>query len=248
MESAMNDLILQGVSKTYPGGVTAVQGIDLTVQAGEFVCLVGESGCGKSTLLRLVGGLEQATAGTITLGGRPITGPGLDRGMVFQESRLFPWLTVEENIAFGCSEKFSSIEKQKAVEAHLELIGLSAFRQSYPSQISGGMKQRTALARALVSKPQVLLMDEPFGALDALTRIHMQQELLKLWQMEKMTVLLVTHDIDEAVFLADRVAVMTPRPGSLRQTLDVQLKRPRDRNEGGFMALRKTLYDQFFHS
>jgi sulfonate transport system ATP-binding protein len=248
MESAMNDLVLQGISKTYPGGVTAVQGIDLTVKAGEFVCLVGESGCGKSTVLRMVGGLEEPTTGTISLGGQPVTGPGLDRGMVFQESRLFPWLTVEENIAFGCREELPPSEKQKAVEKHLELIGLGAFRKSYPNQLSGGMKQRTALVRALVSKPQVLLMDEPFGALDALTRIHMQQELLKLWRTEKLTVLLVTHDIDEAVFLADRVAVMTPRPGSLRQILDIPLKRSRDRNEGGFMTLRKTLYDQFFRS
>jgi sulfonate transport system ATP-binding protein len=243
-----NDLVLQGVSKTYPNGVIAVQGVDLTVKPGEFVCLVGESGCGKSTLLRMVGGLENPTQGSIQLGSQVLHSPGLDRGMMFQEARLFPWLTVEENIAFGCRERLSASQKKEQVETHLKLIGLEKFRQSYPVQLSGGMKQRTSLARVLVSKPQVLLMDEPFGALDALTRIHMQQELLGLWQAEKITIVLVTHDIDEAVYLADRIVVMTPRPGSLRQILDVPLKRPRDRNDEGFMKVRKTLYDQFFQS
>jgi len=241
-----SDLSFQGVSKTYANGVTAVQGIDLTVQKGEFVCLVGESGCGKSTLLRLAAGLEAPSQGSLTLNGRPLKGPGLDQGMVFQEARLYPWLTVEENIAFGCREKVSAAEKKGLVEEHLKIIGLEKFRKAYPGQLSGGMKQRAALARALVSRPQVLLMDEPFGALDALTRIQMQRELLKLWEREKLTVLLVTHDIDEALFLADRVAVMTPRSGSLRQILEVPLARPRDRNSVEFTRLRKTLYDHFF--
>lgn len=244
-----NDLILRSISKSYPsasGALTAVTNVDLAVQAGEFVCLVGESGCGKSTVLRMIGGLETPSQGEILFNQKSITAPGLDRGMVFQESRLYPWFTVEENIAFGCAEGLSKADKNRLVEEHLALIGLQDFRKAYPRQLSGGMQQRAALARVLVSKPQVLLMDEPFGALDALTRIRMQQELLRIWQAEKFTVILVTHDIEEAVFLGDTVAVMTQRPGTIDKIIPVNLPRPRDRNSADFVGIKKTLYDRFF--
>jgi sulfonate transport system ATP-binding protein len=242
-------LQIKNLTKHYslPQGELAVlRGVDLTVQPGEFISIVGASGCGKSTLLRLIGGLEQASEGQILFGKTLIQKPGLDRGMVFQESRLFPWFTVEENIAFGCRNHLADAEKQKLVQDHIKLVGLLGFEKAYPHQLSGGMQQRTAIARALVSRPQMLLLDEPFGALDALTRIQMQQEILNIWQKEKITVILVTHDIDEAVFLGDRVLVMSNRPGTFKKTLPVPLARPRDRNSQAFLALRKKIYDEFF--
>lgn len=242
-------LQIKNLSKYYslPHGQLAVlTGVDLTVQPGEFISIVGASGCGKSTLLRLISGLEQVSEGQILFGGTVIQKPGLDRGMVFQEARLYPWFTVEENIAFGCRKDLIETEKQKLVQDHVKLVGLEGFEKAYPHQLSGGMQQRTAIARALVSRPQVLLLDEPFGALDALTRIQMQQEILRIWQEEKITVILVTHDIDEAVFLGDRVLVMSNRPGAFKKTLPVPLSRPRDRNSSAFLALRKKIYDEFF--
>jgi sulfonate transport system ATP-binding protein len=228
------------------GPLRVLENVELTAQSSEIVSIVGVSGCGKSTLLRLIGGLEEITEGTIFLGGVPVEGPGLERGMVFQESRLFPWFTVEENIAFGCRPELDASEKQKAVETHLRLVGLQGFEKAYPYQLSGGMQQRAAIARALVSRPQVLLLDEPFGALDALTRIQMQQEILRIWEAEKTTFLLVTHDIDEAVFLGDRVLVMSNRPGTFRKIVRVDLPRPRDRSSLGFIKIRKEIYDEFF--
>lgn len=245
----MNALQVKNLSHHYSlakGALKVLDQVQLTVQPGEFISIVGASGCGKSTLLRLIGGLEMPSDGQILLGDRLIQAPGLDRGMVFQEPRLFPWLTVEENIAFGCRKNASENEKRKLVADHIKLVGLPGFEKAYPSQLSGGMQQRTALARALVSRPQVLLLDEPFGALDALTRIQMQQEILKIWQAEKLTVVLVTHDIDEAVFLGDRVLVMSHRPGTFKKTLPVVLDRPRDRNSVEFSKLRKEIYDEFF--
>jgi len=242
-------LKIENLTKHYtlPQGELAVlTGVDLTVQPGEFISIVGASGCGKSTLLRLIGGLEQVSEGRILFDETPIQKPGLDRGMVFQESRLFPWFTVEENIAFGCRKNLVESEKQQIVQDHIKLVGLLGFEKAYPHQLSGGMQQRTAIARALVSRPQILLLDEPFGALDALTRIQMQQEILNIWQKEKITVILVTHDIDEAVFLGDRVLVMSNRPGTFKKTLSVPLARPRDRNSAAFLALRKKIYDEFF--
>jgi len=242
-------LQIQNVSQKYTlpqNELEVLAGINLMVQLGEFVSIMGASGCGKSTLLRLIGGLEPATTGQILLGDVSIKGPGLDRGMVFQESRLYPWFTVEQNIAFGCRKGLSETEKQKIVQNHVKLTGLLGFEKAYPHQLSGGMQQRTAIARALVSRPQVLLLDEPFGALDALTRIQMQQEILRIWQEEKITVILVTHDIDEAVFLGDRVLVMSNRPGTFKKTLSVTLDRPRDRNSLEFSKTRKEIYDEFF--
>ncbi len=242
-------LQIKNLSKHYTlsqGELAVLKKIDLTVQPGEFISIVGASGCGKSTLLRLIGGLEQASEGQILFGETLIQTPGLDRGMVFQESRLFPWLTIEENIAFGFRKDSAPAEKQKLIQDHIKLVGLSGFERIYPHQLSGGMQQRTAIARALVSRPQILLLDEPFGALDALTRIQMQQEILNIWRKEKITVILVTHDIDEAVFLGDRVLVMSNRPGTFKKNLPVTLPRPRDRNSLKFSKIRKEIYDEFF--
>jgi sulfonate transport system ATP-binding protein len=242
-------LQIKNLAKHYSlshGDLAVLKDVNLTVHPGEFISVVGASGCGKSTLLRLIGGLEPVSEGQIYFGDTLIQKPGLDRGMVFQESRLFPWFTVEENIAFGFRKDLVENEKQPIVQNHIKLVGLSGFEKAFPHQLSGGMQQRASIARALVSRPQMLLLDEPFGALDALTRIQMQQEILNIWQKEKITVILVTHDIDEAVFLGDRVLVMSNRPGTFKKTLSVPLTRPRDRNSQAFSTLRKKIYDEFF--
>jgi sulfonate transport system ATP-binding protein len=228
---------------TEEGPLTVLDGIDLRIKPGEFVAILGGSGCGKSTLLRIIAGLEQEFEGSIHLDGAPITGPGLDRGYVFQEPRLFPWLTVEGNVGFGLEGR---PEREALTRQHIELVGLKGFERSFPHQLSGGMAQRAAIARALVGLPQVLLLDEPFGALDALTRIRMQQEVLRIWEAERTTVILVTHDIEEAVYLADRVIVLSPRPGTLRRVLDIDLPRPRDRTFRDFTWYRQQIYGEFF--
>lgn len=244
-------LQLNQVSKSFAlpqGRLSVLSPIDLTISPGEFVTLVGKSGCGKSTLLRLIAGLESPSGGAILLGGRPLAGPNLSRGMVFQEPRLFPWMTAEQNVAFGCPKNLSPTEIAETVHRHLKLVGLTGFEKSYPHQLSGGMQQRAAIARALVGRPQVLLLDEPLGALDALTRIQMQKEILRIWQTEKMTMLLVTHDIDEAVYLGDRVLVMGPRPGSLQKIVPVKLTRPRNRGAAAFVKIREGIRREFFES
>jgi sulfonate transport system ATP-binding protein len=190
--------------------------------------------------------LERATRGEILLGNKGVQGPGLERGVVFQEPRLFPWMTARENIAFGIRAGTPGRVVADTVEKYLALVGLSGFGDAYPGQLSGGMQQRAALARALVSHPEVLLLDEPFGALDALTRIQMQLEILRIWKESKGTVLLVTHDIDEAVFLGDRIAIMSDRPGTIRKIIPVHLPRPRDRSGAAFVKIRKKIYDEFF--
>jgi len=226
--------------------INVLENINLKVNPGEFISIIGPSGCGKSTLLRLVVGLERGFSGDITLGDEQITGPGINRGMVFQESRLYPWLTVESNIEFGLGKGYSSAEKQRIIQEHLELVGLDGFGKAYPHQLSGGMQQRVSIARALVNRPQVLLLDEPFGALDAITRIHMQQEIIRIWQAEQTTILLVTHDIDEAIFLGDRVVVMSKLPATTKSIFSVDLPRPRDRNSLDFLKIRKQIYSEFF--
>lgn len=226
--------------------VEVLKDINLEVTPGEFVSIIGPSGCGKSTLLRLVVGLDGGFTGEIRLGERLISGPGVNRGMVFQEARLYPWLTVEENVAFGLGRQHSRDEKEGLVREHLALVGLDNFAKAYPHQLSGGMQQRVSIARALVNRPQVLLLDEPFGALDAITRIHMQQEIIRIWEAERTTILLVTHDIDEAIFLSDRVVVMSQRPATIKTVIPVDLPRPRDRNSFDFVRLRKTIYTEFF--
>ncbi len=246
--SCGNNLVIEKLHKSFPartGEVIALQDINLSIREGEFLSIVGSSGCGKSTLLRIIAGLENGYDGTVRLGGKRIAGPGLDRGMVFQEHRLLPWLTVNENVAFGLNGR-NSRENERLVREHLDLVGLSGFAEAHPHQLSGGMAQRVSIARALVNQPGLLLLDEPFGALDALTRIQMQQEILRIWEKERTTMILVTHDIDEAIYLGDRVVILSSRPGTVKSVLQVQLPRPRDRSSYEFVQLRKEIYAEFF--
>lgn len=223
-----------------------LEDITLSVKPGEFVSIVGSSGCGKSTLLRLLIGLEGDYKGEILLDGQKIVGTSLDRGIVFQEHRLFPWLTVEQNVGLGLlNAPGSQASKDKSVQEHISLVGLKGFEKAYPYQLSGGMSQRVAIARALVNRPEVLLLDEPFGALDALTRTHLQQELQRIWEAEGITAILVTHDVEEAVYLGDRVVVMQPRPGRIKRIVDVDLPRPRDRGSYAFTAIKNDVLSEF---
>jgi len=245
---AASSLVIEGLNKNYKvngGEIIALQGIDLAIREGEFVSIVGSSGCGKSTLLRIIAGLENGYSGDVRIGGKRISGAGLDRGMVFQEHRLIPWLTVEKNVAFGLNG-LDSGKRDAVVREHLELVGLAGFAKALPHQLSGGMAQRVAIARALVNNPQLLLLDEPFGALDALTKIQMQQEILRIWEVERTTMVLVTHDIDEAIFLGDRVVVMSSRPGTIKKIVPVHLPRPRDRSSYDFVQIRKEIFAEFF--
>ena len=219
--------------------------INLTVREGEFVCIVGASGCGKSTLLRSIAGLDTNHEGEITVNGERVTKPEKTRGMVFQEHRLFPWLNVEDNISYVLNEGTKE-EKAKNVKEHIELVGLSGFEKSYPRQLSGGMAQRAGIARALVNRPEILLLDEPFGALDAFTKIQMQQEVKRIHKQEGTTMILVTHDIDEAVYLADRIVVMSARPGTIKRVVNVELAELRNRNNFEFLSIRKEIFNEFF--
>jgi sulfonate transport system ATP-binding protein len=230
------------VSKSFALNATTVEAlrdISLVVEPGAFVTLVGPSGCGKSTLLRLIAGLDSADGGHIMVGGRPVGGPGLDRGMVFQDHRLFPWLTVERNILLGLrNAPYPEPHKHKIVRDLIALVGLTGFEHAQPHQLSGGMSQRAAIARALAPRPDVLLLDEPFGALDSLTRTHLQTEFLRIWRHEGITMLMVTHDVEEAVFLSDRVVVIEPRPGRIKRSIDIPLDKPRRRSDPAFIALK----------
>jgi ABC-type nitrate/sulfonate/bicarbonate transport system ATPase subunit len=228
--------------------LTVLDNISLSIRPGEFLSIVGSSGCGKSTLLRLLIGLEAGFEGKLLLDGKPIVGTSLERGIVFQEHRLFPWLTVEQNVALGLlNAPGSQASKDKSVQEHISLVGLKGFEKAYPYQLSGGMSQRVAIARALVNRPEVLLLDEPFGALDALTRTRLQQELQRIWQAEGITAILVTHDVEEAVYLGDHVVVMQPRPGRIKRIVGVPLDRPRDRNDPEFVAVKDDVLSEFSH-
>jgi NitT/TauT family transport system ATP-binding protein len=223
----MSQIVIEGVSHTYspPRGrpVLALEDVSLDVRVREFVALLGPSGCGKSTLLYLIGGFLPTEIGKILIDGKPVAGPGPDRGIVFQNFALFPWKTVRANILYGLERQgLPRREREQRAQAFVDLVGLKGFEDSYPSQLSGGMKQRTALARTLAFDPEILLMDEPFGALDAQTRSLMQAELLRIWQRTPKTVIFVTHDVQEAVYLADRVAVMSARPGRIKAIVDTK--------------------------
>lgn len=228
------------------GAVKALNNISLQVEEGEFICIVGASGCGKSTLLRIIAGLEKQTTGTVLYENSPITEPSTDRGVIFQESRLFPWLTVEKNIEFGISNSADKESKKELIRHYLKIVGLQEFRKAFPHQLSGGMQQRVSIARALINQPKLLLLDEPFGALDALTKMTMQDEILRIREYQKSTMILVTHDIDEAVYLADRVVIMSSRPGTIQKVLNIQLPRNRNRNSTDFVHYRDIIYQQFF--
>lgn len=221
---------IENVSKHF-GDVVALDGVSLNVAENEFVSIVGASGCGKSTLLSLIAGLEEPSSGSLTSNGTLITGPGRDRGVVFQQATLMPWLTVQANVEFALrGDGLNARDRADRAREYLGLVGLAGFETAHPAQLSGGMQQRVALARSLSYRPQVLLMDEPFGALDALTRRTMQELLLEVWEQHKLTVLLVTHDIDEAVLTSDRVVVMSPRPGRVLRDIAVPIARPRTRD------------------
>ncbi len=220
--------------------------VDIHISDGEFISIIGASGCGKSTLLRMIVGLEHPTEGELLIGGRKIEKPSVDVGMIFQESRLYPWLTVEKNIEFGIHEKLPKNRKKELVQKYVELVGLKNFEKAFPHQLSGGMQQRVSIARTLINHPSVLLLDEPFGALDALTRINMQNEILKIWEQEKVTMILITHDIDEAIFLSDRIFIMGKNPGEIKREIPVNMSRPRSRNSYSFVDIRKEIYKEFF--
>ncbi|AYM95407.1 ABC transporter ATP-binding protein [Acidovorax sp. 1608163] len=242
-------LAIQGLNKQYEvkgEALPVLQNIDLTIAPGEFVSIVGSSGCGKSTLLRLIMGLEGDYQGQLLLSGQRISGTSLNRGIVFQEHRLFPWLTVEKNVALGLLNAGLTEGQQRAtVRDHIELVGLQGFEKAYPHQLSGGMSQRVAIARALVNRPDILLLDEPFGALDAMTRAHLQQELRRIWQQEGITMILVTHDVEEAVYLGGRVVVMEPRPGRIRRVVPVDLPHPRERTSYAFTTVKDSVMREF---
>ncbi len=223
--------------------VIALQAVNLSIKPGEFVCLLGPSGCGKSTLLRLSAGLDSPTAGEIDLDGDRVIGPHYTRGLVFQDPTLFPWRTVRENVATGLHARGIEWRNNSEVDELIQLVGLKGFENSYPYQLSGGMAQRAALARALINHPKVLLLDEPLGALDAFTRMHMQDEILRIWQERQTTMIFVTHDIDEAVYLSDRIVVMTPRPGKITKVMVDELSRPRVRNHPDFFHLKSEVLE-----
>lgn len=222
--------------------IHAIERVDLEVKEGEFVCVIGPSGCGKTTLLMILAGLYSKTAGEISLDGTPLTGPGLNRGVVFQDFALFPWLTVRSNILYGVRQKkLLANSHDTIIEHYIKMMSLQGFEDTYPYRLSGGMKQRVAIARALALEPELLLMDEPFGALDAQTRANLQQVLVEVWQETKKTVMFITHDVREATFLADRVVVMSSRPGRITEEILIRLPRPRDILSPEFVELERKL-------
>jgi NitT/TauT family transport system ATP-binding protein len=235
------------VSQSRDGSLSethALSDINLSIAQGEFICIIGASGCGKSTLLRIVAGFETLSTGEMHVMGKSVSGPGPDRGMVFQDYALFPWLSVEKNIAYGPRQAgLPKAQIAELTERYLEMVGLTKFRHRYPHELSGGMKQRVAIARVLANDPAVILMDEPFGALDAITRNGLQESLLDIWQKAQKTILFITHSVDEAVYLADRVIVLSPHPGRLKLEIPIDLPRPRDIASVEFNRLKRLMID-----
>lgn len=221
--------------------IDVLDNVSAEVAHGEFVCLVGPSGCGKSTMLNIVAGFLDATSGEVFVDGEPVIGPDARRIFVFQENGVFPWLNVVENIGFGL-RKFGETERKRTIARYIDMVGLNGFEDSYPRELSGGMRQRVEIARALAANPDIIYMDEPFGALDFLTRMKMRADLVRIWQSEKKTILFVTHDIEEAVQLADRILVMTQRPATIQEIVDVDLARPRDLDSRGYLEKRDRIF------
>ena len=247
MSLAKGTIEIKNLSKRFIVDNTPLEilnNINLTFPGGTFVSILGSSGCGKTTLLRIILGLENNFSGDALMDGKRIVGTDLNRGIVFQDHRLLPWLTVAENIAFGLN-KSSRKEKKRIVDEHLLLVGLAGFESAYPAQLSGGMAQRVAIARALANKPEILLLDEPLGALDALTRMYMQKELERLWLFEKITMIMVTHDVEEAIYLSDKVVIMSSRPGIVKKIIDIPSARPRDRASSDFMKIKAEILKEF---
>jgi ABC-type nitrate/sulfonate/bicarbonate transport system ATPase subunit len=238
-------VVIRGVGKRFALGddeVEALSRIDATIAHSQFVCLIGASGCGKSTMLRIIAGFEEPTTGDVLVDGKRITGPGSDRGMVFQDYALFPWMTVRQNIGFGPRQRqLSRREVDQIADEFVRLVGLERSANRYPNQLSGGMKQRVAIARVLANNASILLMDEPFGALDALAREQLQQELLQIWTRTRVTIIFVTHSVEEAALLGDRVLVMSAGPGRIESDIEIRLPRPRDVSSPEFNAVRRDL-------
>ena len=238
---------VRNLTMSYPvkgngGPVAVLEDINLEVKPGELVCIVGPSGCGKTTLLNIIAGFLSASHGQVNIDDTPVSGPNRRRIFIFQENGVFPWLTVRENIGFGILDSSSS-ERRRLIDYYIGMVGLAGFEETYPAELSGGMKQRVEIARALVANPDVLYMDEPFGALDFFTRLRMRDELISLWQREKKTILFVTHDVEEAVQLADRVVIMSQRPSSIRTIVNVALPRPRDLDSSAYIAIRSQIFE-----
>jgi ABC-type nitrate/sulfonate/bicarbonate transport system ATPase subunit len=246
-QTEASSLVARDVKKSFPAPDDplsrrqVLDGVSFSLAAGELVSLIGPSGCGKSTLLRLIAGLDSPDSGDLLIGSNPITAPNAERGLVFQDPNLFPWLTVRRNIQAGLVARSVFHEKKQEVDEFMRLVGLEKFANVYPHHLSGGMAQRAALARALINHPRILLLDEPLGALDAFTRMRMQDEVLCLWEARGTTMLLVTHDIDEAIYMSDRMMIMTPRAGRIERTIPVDLSRPRQRDSTDFLRLRSDI-------
>jgi ABC-type nitrate/sulfonate/bicarbonate transport system ATPase subunit len=242
------NLLIENLYKSFEVNnqtISVLEDVNLTITGNEFAVIVGHSGCGKSTLLKIIAGLVKQDAGVCRLDDAPIAGPGFDRGMIFQEHRLLPWLDIEENVTLGLG-KHSKGERSAIAREYLAMVKLEGFEQAYPAQLSGGMSQRAAIARALAAKPEILLLDEPFGSLDALTKIEMQDEILNIRHKYKTMMVMVTHDIEEAVFLADRVIVMSNRPGRVRDIIKIELPEDRDRGSADFAWYKKKIFAYFF--
>lgn len=246
-ESMGNIVEIKNLTKEFvkkENRVTALSDISLEIEEGKFISIIGGSGCGKSTLLRIIGGLERNYEGEVQVAGERVAGPSREKGFIFQDHRLLPWLTVKENIRFSLSKEHKTDDE--LIQKYIDLVGLTGFENSLPKELSGGMAQRVAIARALANKPKILLLDEPFGALDAITKIHLQEQLLKIWGQEKITMILVTHDIDEAIYLGNEVVVMTSRPGRIKRIQKVELGTPRKRTGALFSEVKDKIFKEFF--